>query len=638
MFQFDNEAQDGRKDFLHTPSTEENRYRDIAIYALETITTTGDVMVGVRIVLEHLAEQMEVHCFHIVERVSVLDKDLPTVNFGAETPYAATYHWDAEHQLLSLGAKKIVHYPFSELLEAGDAEDGVFSIGDCDSVTNDPASLKGLFRWVKAQSLLGYGIYDEDGLNFGLCLYDTSKSRIWSEYEKRSLRAVTKLIANSMATYRASQLAASQIDRFVNYDRVTGLYSKEKFLEAGQRLLALKREGVSRFCMVYTDICNFRYINETYGYEVGDKVLRDFGTMLKESSNDGVSCRIHSDHFVTLACFSTNERLIDHIARITSVFSSEFEKDYPGSNLCLSSGIYCFHDFDHNMTEAIDNANLARKEVKRTPKIGYKIYDDVLYRKKMRIGEIEASMYQALDNDEFQVYIQPKYNIEDNSIIGGEALVRWLRPDGTMLLPGDFIPLFEQNGFIEEMDFYVLDQVCKKLSEYRANGQKVVPISVNQSRYLFNNPEYVYRVKYMIDKYGVPPELIELELTETMVMQNIESVIDILYQLKAIGAKLSIDDFGSGYSSLNLLKKLPVDIIKLDRTFLDESVQSEPTRIIIESLIGLANRLGIRAICEGIETKEQAEFLRSISCNYVQGYLYAKPMPIVEYDRIICAL
>jgi EAL domain-containing protein (putative c-di-GMP-specific phosphodiesterase class I) len=245
-------------------------------------------------------------------------------------------------------------------------------------------------------------------------------------------------------------------------------------------------------------------------------------------------------------------------------------------------------------------------------------------------------METALFNREFKMFIQPKWDIREDRLYGGEALVRWIKEDGNMVYPSDFVPVFERNGFIEQIDMYMLDSACRMLREQLDAGNAIYPISVNQSRMLLNDPDYIRRITDVLQKYQIPEGYIELEITETVLFSEQDKMISILNELKSVNIKLSMDDFGSGYSSLNMLKDFPFDVLKIDKEFFSESITSEASVWILKKIIEMAEGLGIRVICEGVETKDQVEMLQKIGCRYVQGYYYSKPIPAERFVELYC--
>ena len=302
--------------------------------------------------------------------------------------------------------------------------------------------------------------------------------------------------------------------------------------------------------------------------------------------------------------------------------------------MILDCGIYKISKSDNDINTIMDRANTARKTIKGGHKNSFAFYDKEMHKKILKEKEIENSMVDALNNGEFIVYFQPKYSLSDYQIIGAEALVRWDNPQKGLIPPIEFIPVFERNGFIVNIDFYVFEEVCKKIREWMDEGQKVVPISVNLSRMHFVNSNFIEKFKLIVDKYKIPTRLIELELTETAVLDNIEGLLDTMNNLKEKGFVISMDDFGTGYSSLNLLKELPVDILKLDRAFFTEKDESNNEKIVISNVIKMAKELKMKVISEGVETISQVEFLKQIGCDMVQGYLFSKPMPVKEFEKI----
>jgi len=244
-------------------------------------------------------------------------------------------------------------------------------------------------------------------------------------------------------------------------------------------------------------------------------------------------------------------------------------------------------------------------------------------------------MNQALENGDFKVFLQPKYDFKTEKAVGAEALVRWQHPKKGMIKPDSFIPIFEKNGFVTKIDLFVFEEICKMQKAWAAEGREPMIISINQSRLHLRNPAYVATLKSIIERYDVNPGMIELELTESAFFCNMNIVFDVTRRLHKIGFRLSIDDFGSGYSSLNILKDIFIDVIKLDREFLKESSDATRGIKVIKSIIAMAIDLGIETVAEGVETREQVELLREMGCNLAQGFYYAKPMAIPQFVKLL---
>ncbi len=383
------------------------------------------------------------------------------------------------------------------------------------------------------------------------------------------------------------------------------------------------------------DVANFRYINEAYGHVRADELLT---IIIEESAkyfNEKELCaRMDSDQFVLLA-------------RNDQEFEAKFEEMLANVNdrareigimfpIRLKRGICPIRKEDNDINILIDHANAARKSLVGDEKVLVATYSDKIVKQMYVEEKIESEMEEALRRGEFQVFIQPKWDITNDCIYGGEALVRWIREDGSMVFPDQFIPVFERNGFIEKLDLYMLESVCKKLRKLIDENRVIFPISVNQSRILIHNPDYINQVAKIMKRYRIPNGFIELEVTETVFFDERNLMINTMNRLKDMELSISMDDFGSGYSSLNMLKDIPFDVIKIDREFFSEVITSEASILILRKIIEMAKGLGIRVLCEGVETAEQVEILRGLGCSYVQGYYYSRPVKSEEFFTKYC--
>ncbi len=384
------------------------------------------------------------------------------------------------------------------------------------------------------------------------------------------------------------------------------------------------------YMLVCFDIMNFRYINEGYGHLKADMLLRDIAVALREAySFNETFGRLSADRFVGL-CVDDERSLErkDFINERMAKASEEIGMKYP---IKFKTGIYYIRDKKEAISDMIDKANLARKSVDASMRNLEAEYRDQLMEETRKQERVESRMHEALERGEFRPYLQPKWNMKTDQISGAEALIRWVDSKGTIIPPGDFIPVFEKNGFIEQIDFYMLDAICKYIRQMIDEGREVYPVSINQSRYLLYDPNYIMKVQEIMLKYRVPKGLIELEITETVFFNEKERMLEVMRHLKEFNMNLSIDDFGSGYSSLNLLRDIPFDVLKIDRGFLDESVQSESGKWILRKIVEMAEGLNLKVICEGVETHDHVEMLLDIGCIYAQGFLYSRPIPIEEF-------
>ena len=317
--------------------------------------------------------------------------------------------------------------------------------------------------------------------------------------------------------------------------------------------------------------------------------------------------------------------------------ANEAQIRYP---IRLKVGMYQIRKEDSNIDLMIDRANAARKSIDITANVFTATYSDNIISNMRKVDAIESEMENSLKKGEFRLFIQPKWDTNKDECLGGEAFVRWIKNDGSMVYPSDFIPIFESNGFIENLDFYMLEQLCIKMKEMRKDSTeyRFFPVSVNQSRVLINNPDYVKNVEKILKRYDTDVSLIQLEITENLFFDQREKMVEVINQLKKLGLELAMDDFGSGYSSLNILKDVPFDILKIDKEFFDETITSNASTVILRKIFEMATELNIDVICEGVETKEQVEMLKGFGCHAVQGYYYGKPMPVDEFIEKYCVI
>lgn len=431
----------------------------------------------------------------------------------------------------------------------------------------------------------------------------------------------------------ALKQANSQLYQIRNYDDLTGLPTIHNFRKIARKLVAEFPER--KYAIVYSDINRFKYINETLGYDIGDMVLCDYARFISgKNMNNLCLARSTEDNFLAIVEFDSKKDICNHVLSVNEKFNIMERKKYPANNFIIVSGI-CEVNPKEDITVAIDNARMARKNIKDSIKPACKFFDKSLETKIQRETEITNCMEQALKNGEFLVYIQPKIGLLKNELVGAEALVRWQKNNTNLLSPDEFIPIFEKNGFIISLDLYVYEEVCKLISKRISLGLSIVPISVNVSRIHLNDEEFINQVLSIVDNYKIPHELLELELTESIFLTNTEAAISIMKELRKIGFGVSIDDFGAGYSSLNLLKDMETDVLKLDKEFLGHIEMQKEEQIIVSSIISMAKQLNMKVLSEGVETKTQAEFLKSVNCDMAQGYLFSRPIPMEEFESIM---
>ena len=382
------------------------------------------------------------------------------------------------------------------------------------------------------------------------------------------------------------------------------------------------------------DISNFKAINDYYGRNQGDRILKSVADRIHDIIvPDGIFTRMFADRFVFMINFLDINSLKYIIETYLEDIEFEIEELREVIKINCNCGMYIIEDYGEDVNMMIDKAAIASKLSKKSISQMVTILDNNINYDIARKQKLTYKMSKALNNHEFVPYIQPKVSFRDGHIVGGEALVRWMSPEDGMIAPNDFIPLFEQNGFVNKVDFYMLERICAMIKKRSEWGRYTVPISVNQSRMHVYDAVYINKLINTFDKYGINKNNIVFELTESAFTENTDDMIDLIRRMSKLGYNISMDDFGCGYSSLNMLNLLPISELKLDKQFLDD--ESEKSRYIIKSIVNLAHGLGIKIVCEGVETAEQVEFLTNIGCDIAQGYYYAKPMPMNEFEKLL---
>jgi diguanylate cyclase (GGDEF)-like protein/PAS domain S-box-containing protein len=432
---------------------------------------------------------------------------------------------------------------------------------------------------------------------------------------------------------KEQELDLKKKNELIYIDELTKSSSEHSFKLKAENLI---KNNTNQYAFILLDIDKFKLINDIYGYEQGDLLLMHMANVLCRHMNDNETfARVTGDKFYILLQYVSNEQLdfrLKNIAEDIRSFNFDSNSHF---NLVVCAGVFVINNTAFSIDTISNRASMAANTIKGGHKSAYCFFNDDILSQIIKENEIENEMHQALENRDFKVFLQPKYDLKTEKIAGAEALVRWQHPKKGMILPDSFIPVFEKNGFVENIDMYVLEEVCKMQKERASEGLEPLIISVNQSRLHLNNPAYVDTIKSLVKKYGIKPGVLELELTESAFALNMKTIFDVTRRLHNLGFRLSIDDFGAGYSSLNMLKDIFIDVVKLDREFFRENLNIARGKMIIKSIIAMSKELGIETVAEGVETKEQVEFLRKIDCDLVQGYYYAKPMSMHDFKTLL---
>ncbi|MEG1189957.1 MAG: GGDEF domain-containing protein [Oscillospiraceae bacterium] len=445
------------------------------------------------------------------------------------------------------------------------------------------------------------------------------------------------LLILSAALYIAvtKKKANAQIVKLAYYDQLTGAKNAERFkLDAGA---LLRKYGAQKYNLLNFDVKQFRYLNNDLGYKAGNEFLLHIVDCLKSVSMKGEAfARVGTDQFLFLFFKRDNDYETEQvIKRLRNEISAWKQPTGGYYSVQLALGVYKIQARDTDIMSAIEKSNIARRTAKNNFDLGVAVYDEAMQSSIDRDTELEKSMPAALENGEFKLFIQPKYDLLTEKIVGGEALVRWIKPDGSVIYPGAFIPLFEQNGAICPMDMYMLKQLCDFVRSQMDRGVPTVPISINQSRRYMYDPDYVEIICDKLRQSSVPSRMIELEITENLVYTDLDKLILVLDALHREGFRISLDDFGSGYSSLNVLKELDVDTLKLDRSMLSENLNSPRERAVFTNVISMAKEMKMSVVAEGVETLEQVTFLRECGCEMAQGYYFSKPVTAEQFEELL---
>ncbi len=385
------------------------------------------------------------------------------------------------------------------------------------------------------------------------------------------------------------------------------------------------------------DIDKFKYINYSLGFSIGNQLLKNIADVIDHFLGaTEISCRMNGDGFAFIVQCNSRDEVTEKINGLFEKLDEMQLEFFSEIKMKFTCGVKKVEP-QYTINRLLDYANLARKHIKGYHENTISFFDKSITEREKSELKLEQRIATAVENDEFKLFLQPKFNLETKEICGAEALVRWISKDG-MIVPDRFIPLFEKDGFINTLDFIMYKKVMGHIRETLDQGFTVYPISLNVSRSHIQNKNFIHQFTELINEYNVPVELIELEVTESMFVEDRETLISFIEDIKQLGITVSIDDFGTAYSSLQVLKDVYVDTLKIDKGFLDsidlqDSFHASRDKIVLKNIINLATELGCKVICEGVETKDQVDMLLGIGCKYGQGYIFAKPMPIVDYIR-----
>lgn len=434
--------------------------------------------------------------------------------------------------------------------------------------------------------------------------------------------------ARSVKAIRNEQI--TEMHRYIEIDSLTGLINRETFYK---RAASLMQSNVdTKYYIIYLDISCFKAINDLFHIETGNLILRTaanyFMTIIDPKI--GLCSRIEADHFVL--CVPQEKTDIE---KLIIGLDTTIQSLGIGHNILFYAGIYPVNNPALPVDQMCDRANMALRKIKGNYMNRYSYYDAGMRELMLQDQMIVRDMETALQENQFTIFLQPIYNIKHNTITSAEALVRWFHPVNGMISPGKFIPVFERNGFIVKTDRFVWEEVCKFIKQQREETGEIVPVSVNVSRLNFYNLDLLEFLLGLLEKYELESWMLKLEITESAYMDNSHQLMSIIRVFREEGFPVLMDDFGSGYSSLNMLKNLPVDVLKVDMAFVRELEESERAYMILKFIMNLARDLGMDVIVEGVETKKQLDYLANLGADKIQGYYFSKPLPVPDFKKLL---
>lgn len=444
-------------------------------------------------------------------------------------------------------------------------------------------------------------LLDRKNEYIGCCFYLHDRTRDVENYEKERYRAT--------------------------HDALTDLYNREYFGERVRRIL--KHNPEESYYIICTDIKDFKLINDLFGFEKGNEILVEFARLMKESLPKGSACgRFNSDRFAFCVAKEdySEEIILSNIRQVVQMIEST---EY---HLHIHVGVYQVAEKDEAVSVMCDHARMALRLIKDDYQKTFAYYDDIIMQQILREKHLVGEFENALDTEQFEMYLQPQVN-PDGRVMGAEALVRWKHPEEGLISPGEFIRVFENSGLIYKLDLYMWEMAAAKLQEWKKQGKEQYYISVNISAKDFYYLDIYKIFTALVERYEIEPEKLKLEITESALMHEADKQLALLERLQEYGFHVEIDDFGSGYSSLNMLKDMRADVLKIDMGFLRETEEKERTKTILNMVVDLAKNLKMIVISEGVESREQVEYLTRVGCDMFQGYYFERPIPVAEFEQ-----
>lgn len=482
---------------------------------------------------------------------------------------------------------------------------------------------------------------ERQGLERAVATVRLTDSRKWVECEASMIYGADHKPADKVVRFKDVTVVNDkneELKYMAYYDGMTGLYNRNYFISQLAAFISKARDEQREVAVMFVDIDDFRNINDGMGLIVGDELMMNFGQFLSEFSTDNVIVSHFTGDMYCLAiydpCGQTSVEYIYNMIR-NRTRQPFMTSDGREINIKITSGVAMYPDASENVLELINYAEIVMLRAKHDGKDSIQYFDSELLSEFLENLNIENKLRDAVYDMRFEMYFQPQYEAASGNLRGVEALIRWKDPDEGMISPAQFIPLAEKNGTIVPIGQWVIEDSIRTYMQWRQDYDKEFILSINISAIQYRRDDFVRKLIDTIEKYGMNPADLELEITETALIDNYRDVTEKLKILRDYGVRISMDDFGTGYSSLSYLKSLPIDTLKIDKMFVDSVLEDDNTNIIMESIMGMVKRLGLETVAEGVETEEQLEYLKSINCDNVQGYLTGKPQTEEDIEKIL---
>ncbi len=483
-----------------------------------------------------------------------------------------------------------------------------------------------------------YGVIESVlGKNGMVSCFSFDVDRVWDDNTTAAIGELCRIISVFVSLKNRISEGEAQLKHFQHRDALTGLYNLEYFKRRFPKELHSNFKD-NTLALMYLDINNFGYVNENYGHVQGDRLLKLLSQNFMDYEGFIMGARLYSDFFIIMLKDQSKSDIVERMLKSMKSFRRIYDSQYPNGSLGMSIGLYFIEDEREDVETALENANLAWKVTKNSGNRKITVYREEMRIRRGHEQSIIGEFYKALYRGDMVPYLQPKFELDTGRVYGAEALVRWIKEDGTVVPPGEFIPILEKIGYITELDFYIYEEVLKIMSRWIEEKHRKIVVSINFSGRHFDNKEteFINRINAITAKYKIPNWWIEIEITESVVARNYELMENSLRQLQREGYRVAIDDFGTGYSSLSVLTDIPADVIKIDKSFIDKE-QDDRNISVLKGIGDLIKNCGRDAICEGVETNEQREELIRSGYSHGQGYLCNRPIPADEFEKLYFA-